>query len=85
MIWSGLATVQSSTSTTYKKYQLDLKWSCQIQNWDTLHTKFLLTKYFKSRKNSKTNSVMVVNRPQWVVSDLSVSQKLSGLHPKPRF
>ena len=28
MILPGFATVQSLTSTAYKKYQLDLRWSC---------------------------------------------------------
>ena len=28
MIQPGLATVQSSISTTDKKYQMDLRWSC---------------------------------------------------------
>ena len=33
MVSPGLAIVRSSTSTTYKKYQLDLRWWCQLRNW----------------------------------------------------
>ena len=40
---------------------------------------------FQKQPLSKKKSVMVINRPQWLVSDSCINKKLSGLHPKPRF
>ena len=71
---------QQKISTGFKMVVLTSKFGMGIP----LHTKFLLTKYFKSSHYWR-KTVMVANRPQWLVSDSYMSQKLSGLHSKPRF
>ena len=62
------------TSTGFKMVVITPKSSMSLP----LLTKFLPTKYLK-------NSIMVENRPQWLVSDSRTSQKLSGIHWKPCF